>query len=74
MINKLAITPEDVQSMYEEDQEYQLRKFKAQAKEGFGLSIKDGLRFGFGFAISTTGFVIGFTIVLLIIGAGAAGS
>lgn len=64
MINKLAITPEDVQSMYEEDQEYQLLKLKAQAKEGFGLSIKDGLRFGLGLAISTTGFAIGFLIVL----------
>ena len=72
MINKLAITPEDVQSMHEQDREDHMQKYaelKARAKEGIGLSMRDGLRFGIGLAISMSAIWLGGLFILgLLIG------
>ena len=69
---KLAITPEDVKDMYDQDQEDHMRAYaelKARSKEGIGVSMRDGLRFGVGFALSTAGIWLGGLLVVgLLIG------
>ena len=65
MINELAIDKETTQMLRAEREEYmkEYAVLKARLKEGMGVSIRDGLRFGVGFAISAFGVGVGFYII-----------
>ena len=69
MIDELAIDKDTVQMLRAEREEYmkEYAMLKARTKEGIGVSIRDGLRFGVGFAISATGVFIGVYIIAEII-------
>ena len=69
MINELAIDKETTQMLRAEREEYmkEYAVLKARLKEGMGVSIRDGLRFGVGFAISALGVGVGYYIIVEII-------